>query len=338
MENVIYRQMTPGDPNSLIKVREPLRSPGPGEVLIRIRAMALNARDLAVMRGRYPIAAKPGLSPLSDAAGEIVATGEDVQRFSVGDRVVNSFYPHWYGGPLRDRPVQFSTTLDGWLSTYKVITAESLARMPDHMSFEEGATLPCSGVTAWSALACVGAGDTVLTQGSGGVSLFAIQIARLRGARVIATTTSAHKADKLKGLGAAHVIDVRQTPEWAKAVKELTGGKGVERIVEVGGPGTLQQSIRAIRYHGQISIIGALTIGADQPQFDWSHIFFSQARYECIGVGSRADLEDLIRAAANHQLQPVIDSTYAFDDFGQAVGRLSGRDVFGKVVVVTGEG
>jgi NADPH:quinone reductase-like Zn-dependent oxidoreductase len=300
---------------------------------VRIRATALNARDLSVMRGRYPISAKPGLSPLSDAAGEIVEIGKGVRRFAVGDKVVNSFYPQWYGGPLRDRPVQFSTTLDGWLSTYKVISAQSLSRMPEHMSFEEGATLPCSAVTAWSALVGVSAGDTVLTQGSGGVSLFAIQLAKLLGARIIATTTSAQKADKLKALGAEHVIDVRQIPEWSAAVKELTGGKGVERVVEVGGPGTLQQSIRAVRYHGQVSIIGALTIGNDQPQIDWTQLFFSQARYECIGVGSRADLEDMIRVAINHRLRPTIDSNYTFDDFDKAVERLAGRDVFGKVVI-----
>jgi len=333
LENLIYRQMTPGDPDSLIQVKEHLPQVGAGEVLVRIRATALNARDLSVMRGRYPVAAKPGLSPLSDAAGEIVEIGEGVRRFSVGDKVVNSFYPRWFGGPLRERPVQFSTTLDGWLSTYKVISAESLSRMPEHMSFEEAATLPCAGVTAWSALSGIGAGDTVSTQGSGGVALFAIQIARVCGARVIATTTSVHKTSKLKELGAEHVIDVRQSPEWASLVKDLTSGKGVECVVEVGGPGTLRQSIQAVRYHGQVSIIGALTIGGDQPHIDWAQLFFSQARYECIGVGSRADLEDLIRVAVNHRLRPVIDSSYAFDDFDKAVARLSGRDVLGKVVV-----
>jgi NADPH:quinone reductase-like Zn-dependent oxidoreductase len=333
LENLVYRQMTPGDPASIVQAKEHLPEVGADDVLVRIRATALNARDLSVMRGRYPIASKPGLSPLSDAAGEIVEIGEDVRRFAVGDRVVNSFYPRWFGGPLRDRPAQFSTALDGWLSTYKIISAESLSRMPEHMSFEEGATLPCAGVTAWSALSGIGAGDTVLTQGSGGVSLFAIQLARLCGARVIATTTSAHKTDRLKALGAAHVVDVRHSPDWAGVVKGLTNGKGVERIVEVGGPGTLQQSIKAVRYHGQISITGALTIGREPPQIDWVQLFFSQARYECIGVGSRADLEDLIRVAVNHQLRPVIDSTYAFDDFDKAIARLSGRDVFGKVVV-----
>jgi NADPH:quinone reductase-like Zn-dependent oxidoreductase len=333
LENVVYRQATPGDPTSIARVQEPLPQVGPGEVLVRIRATALNARDLAVMRGRYPLPALPNLSPLSDAAGEIVEIGEGVQRFAVGDKVVNAFYPFWFGGPLRDRPAQYSTTLDGWLAAHKVVSAESLARMPGHMSFEEGATLPCAAVTAWSALSGVGAGDTVLTQGSGGVSLFAIQLAKLFGARVIATTTSAHKADRLKALGAETIIDVRHSPDWAKAVKALTDGKGVERIVEVGGPGTLQQSIRAVRYRGQVSIVGALTIGREQPPIDWMQLFVSQARYECIGVGSRADLEDLIRVAVNHQLRPVIDSTYAFDDFGKAVARLSGRDVFGKVVI-----
>ena len=205
--------------------------------------------------------------------------------------------------------------------------------MPGHMSFEEGATLPCAAVTAWAALSGIGAGDTVLTQGSGGVSVFAIQLAKLFGARVIATTTSAHKADRLKALGAEAVNDVRQSPDWAEAVKALTDGKGVERIVEVGCPGTLQQSTQAVRYHGQVSIVGALTIGREQPPTDWMQLFVGQARYECIGVGSRPDLEDLIRVAANHQLRPVIDSAYAFDDFEKAVARLSGRDIFGKVVI-----
>lgn len=333
MENTAYRQTTPGDPTSLVRVTEDVPAPGTGEVLMRIRATSLNARDLAVLKGRYPFPSKPGVIPLSDAAGEILAIGEGVTRFAVGDKIVNSFYPQWFGGPLRVRPTQYATSVDGWLATHRVISAEALARMPEHLSFEEAATLPCAGVTAWSALKGITAGDTVLTQGSGGVSLFAIQLAKQSGARVLATTTSAHKADRLRALGAQEVIDVRAAPEWAAVAKELTHGVGVDRIVEVGGPGTLAQSINAVAYHGQVSIIGALTAGPDQPAIDFMRLFFSQARYECIGVGSRSDLDDLIRVVANHQLRPVIDSTYAFADFDQALARLSGRDVFGKVVI-----
>jgi len=333
VKNIAYRQTTPGEPTRLVQVTEELSPPGNGEVLMRIRATSLNARDLTVLNGRYPVKAKPGRIPLSDAAGEIVGIGEDVTRFSVGDRVVNCFYPQWFGGPLRVRPTQYGTSVDGWLSTYRVISAEALTRMPDHLGFEEAATLPCAGVTAWSALRGITAGDTVLTQGSGGVSLFAIRLAKKSGGRVIATTTSAHKADRLKALGADEVIDVRAFAEWAEIAKDLTNGLGVDRIVEVGGPETLSESIKAVAYHGQVSVIGALTAGRDQPAIDFMRLFFSQARYECIGVGSRSDLEDLIRATANHQLRPVIDSSFPFDDFDKALARLAGRDVFGKVVI-----
>ena len=333
MEATVYRLMTPGDPKSLVQVKEELPVPRGGEVLVRIRATSLNYRDLVMLNGRLPTPSKPGVVPLSDAAGEILAIGEGVTRFSVGDRVVSSFYGQWFGGPLRVRPIQYATTIDGWLATHKLVAAEALSHMPAHLGFEEAATLPCAGVTAWSALLGIDAGDTVLTQGSGGVSLFAIQLAKSLGARVVATTMSAQKSERLKALGAWEVIHVGTSTEWAKAVKVLTHGTGVDRIVEVGGPGTLPQSIKAVAYHGQVSIIGALTAGPDHPPIDFVRLFLSQARYECIGVGSRADLEDLIRVMANHELRPVIDSTFSFDDFDKALARLSGRDVFGKVVI-----
>lgn len=300
---------------------------------MRIRATSLNFRDLMVLNGQLPFPSKSKVIPLSDAAGEIIEIGEDVTRFSVGDKVVNSFYSHWFGGPLRVQPTQYATSVDGWLATYKVISAEALSRMPDHLSFEEAATLPCAGVTAWSALAGINAGDTVLTQGSGGVSLFAIQLAKHCGARVIATTTNAQKVERLRALGADEVIDIRADPEWSTTVRALTRGLGVDRIVEVGGPGTLQQSIRAVGYHGQVSLIGALAGLHDQPPIDFMQLFLSQAGYECIGVGSRSSLEELIRMIGNHRLRPQIDSTFTFDDFDQALARLCGRDVFGKVVI-----
>jgi NADPH:quinone reductase-like Zn-dependent oxidoreductase len=205
--------------------------------------------------------------------------------------------------------------------------------MPDYLSFEEAATLPCAGVTAWSALSGIQAGDFVLTQGSGGVSLFSLQLARLHGARVIATTTDKNKADRLKQLGADEVIDVATHSDWAMKAKEITQGRGVDRIVEVGGPGTLQQSIQAVAYHGQVSLIGALSAGQGNQPIDFSQLFQSQARYECIGVGSRSDLEDLMRAMKSHALRPTIDSIYHFDQFDKALEYFSGRSLFGKVVI-----
>ena len=221
MERVAYRQMEPGNPSSLVQVKEELPSPGSGEVLMRIRATSLNSRDVMMLSGRLPSPVKAGVVPLSDAAGEIIEVGPGTTRFSVGDRVINSFYATWIGGPLRNRPVPYATTIDGWLATHRVVPAEALSRMPAHLSFEEAATLPCAGVTAWSALSGIDAGDTVLTQGSGGVSLLAIQLASRSGARVIATTTSARKAERLKVLGAWEVIDVGASPEWAKPSRAL---------------------------------------------------------------------------------------------------------------------
>lgn len=334
MHSIAYRQRVPGKPLSLERVNEELPPPERGEVLMRIHATALNARDLAMLNGRLPMPVSRDVIPLSDAAGEVVALGEGVTRFAVGDKVVNAFYGEWIKGRPAVRPIQYATVVDGWLCTYRVISAEALSAMPAHLSFKEAATLPCAGVTAWSALLGVAAGDTVLTQGSGGVSLFAIQLAKAAGARVIATTTRGHKRDQLAALGADHVIDTSLNPEWALVVKELTGGFGVERIVEVGGPGTLDQSIQAVRYKGQVSIVGALGARANAPQISFSRLFQSQARYECIGVGSRTDLEQLIEMMSRHRIHPVIDSTFSFEQCQRALHRLSGRDLFGKIVLV----
>lgn len=333
METTVYRQEKPGDAKSVVQKREDLRSPGPGEVLIRVRASSLNFRDFKILNGQIPYPVKPNLIPLSDGAGEVLAVGEGVTRFAVGDRVVNAFNPTWFGGrPLRVRPIQYATALDGWLTTHKVVSAEVVSRMPAHLSFEEAATLPCSGVTAFAALLGISPGDTVLTQGSGGVGLFGIQIARACGARVIATTTSEEKRERLKALGAWEVVNVRTSPEWSKVVRDLTNGNGADRIIETGSPGTLAQSIRAVAFQGKVSILGAAA-GTDEPPIDALRLFISQARYECIGVGSRDDLEDLIRLYAVNELRPVIDSTYSFGEFHKAFARLSGRDVFGKIVL-----
>jgi NADPH:quinone reductase-like Zn-dependent oxidoreductase len=312
-------------------VEEDMPSPGPGEVLVKVKASSLNFRDFVIINGWFPAPVTPGRIPLSDGAGEIAAVGDGVRRFAVGDRVVNAFYPNWFGGSLNGVSEQYVTDHDGWLSEYRVVSAEALSRLPDHLSFEEGATLACAGTTAWTALAGIGSGDTVLTQGTGGVSLFAVQFAKAAGARVIATTSSAAKAERLKLLGADEVIDYAANPEWGATVRALTGGVGVDRIVEVSGPTSVAQSIKAVRRGGQISLIGIL--GGAQGSVDYMSIFLSFAHFVPISVGSRRDLEDMIRVINLHKIKPVIDSQFSFDNAQAAFDKLAQRQLFGKIVV-----
>ena len=328
-----YRLRAFGSPEGVVVGVEPKPTPGDGEVLIRIRASALNARDSIILSGYYPVPIQLGVVPLSDAAGEIEAVGSGVKRFKVGDRVVNSFFANWFGGALKEMPVQYVVDIDGWMTEYKVMSAEALVSMPQNLTFEEAATLPCAAVTAWSALKGIGAGDTVLTQGSGGVALFALQLAKALGARVIATTTGSEgKADRLRELGADHVIDVVESPEWGSAVRELTRGRrGVDRVVETGGPSTLPQSIAAVALGGQISLVGVLAGAAGG--VDFMTMFASQASFKPIAVGSRRDLEDMIDVLIQHDIHPVIDSVYQFGDAMSAWAHFSERNLFGKVVI-----
>jgi NADPH:quinone reductase-like Zn-dependent oxidoreductase len=306
-------------------------SPGTGEVLVRVRASSINFRDLIVANGWYSPPVALGRVPLSDAAGEVESIGPGVTRFKAGDRVVNAFFPNWFGGTFNAAPQQWVVDHDGWLTEYKVVNAEALVAMPRHLSFEEAATLPCAGVTAWSALSGVGAGDTVLTEGTGGVSLFAVQLAKALGARVIATTSDPDKAERLRQLGADHVIDYRATKDWGEQARALTGGRGVDRVVEVGGADTLAQSVKAIGYGGQISLVGILA-GAEGG-IDFMTMFRTHATFKAITVGSRRDLEDLGRVLVQHDIRPVLDSVYAFDDAKAGFSHFAGRRLFGKVVI-----
>src|SRR5229473_1632488 len=236
--------------------------PGPHEVLVRVQANSLNFRELSILRGYYPLPIRPDVVPVSDGAGWVVAVGSDVTRARVGDRVADVLFPHWIDGPwAQEYSAQIGGSLDGMLTEYAVLSEEGVVQIPDHLSFEEAAALPCAGVTAWNALTGarpLQAGDTVLTLGSGGVSLFALQFAKLFGARVIATTSSDEKAERLKALGADSVINYRTTPAWHEVVRELTDGQGVDRVIEVGGAGTLEQSIKSTAVSGQISLVGWL--------------------------------------------------------------------------------
>jgi NADPH:quinone reductase-like Zn-dependent oxidoreductase len=320
-----------GSLDGLVLVKRDIPSPGEGEVLVQVRASSLNFRDKIILDGWYPAPVPPGRVPLSDAAGDVVAVGAGVTRFKTGDRVINSFFPNWFAGSFNAMPEAYVVDRDGWLTEYKVVGVEALVSMPGHLTFEEAATLPCAAVTAWSALSGVKAGEAVLTQGMGGVSVFAVQLAKAFGARVIATTSSPEKARRLRELGADQVINYCDSPDWADQIRPLTGGRGVDRVVEVGGPDTLAQSVKTVAYGGQRSLVGVLAGAAGS--VDFMSMFLSQARFQPIVVGSRRDLEDLCRVIEQHEIRPVIDSVFSFADAKAGWSHYAGGKVTGKVVI-----
>jgi NADPH:quinone reductase-like Zn-dependent oxidoreductase len=311
--------------------------PGTREMLLRVRATSLNYRDLMVLKGGGRGPTKIGVVPLSDGAGEVASVGDGVSRFAVGDRVIGCFHPRWFGGPIKADYLtdRLGANLDGMLAEYAVVSEEAAVAMPSHLSFEEAATLPCAAVTAWVALTGphrVTAGDTVLTQGTGGVSIFALQLARLLGAEVIGTTSSTAKAERLKALGAAAVIDYIETPEWHEKVAELTGGRGVDRVVEIGGPDTLANSIKSLAVGGHISLIGS-SLSRPGIMLDPLLLGGRGMSLGSISVGSRADFEAMNRAIALHRLRPVIDRVFPFDAAQDAYRHFESRAHFGKVVI-----
>jgi NADPH:quinone reductase-like Zn-dependent oxidoreductase len=311
--------------------------PGPREVLMRVRATSLNYRDLMVLKGIGRGPAKVGVVPLSDGAGEVAAVGEKVTRVKLGDPIVGTFHPRWFGGPisgdyLTDR---IGANLDGMLADYAVLSEEAVVAMPSHLSFEEAATLPCAAVTAWVALTRdrrVTAGDSVLTLGSGGVSIFALQFAQVLGARVVATTSSAEKAERLKALGASEVINYREIPDWDERVRALTGGRGVDRVVEIGGPGTIAMSLKALAVGGHISLIGS-SLSPSGTGLDPLLLTGRGITLGSISVGSRADFEAMNRAITQHRLRPVIDRVFSFSEAKGAYRHFENRAHFGKVVI-----
>jgi NADPH:quinone reductase-like Zn-dependent oxidoreductase len=310
--------------------------PQRGEVVVRVRAVSLNFRDIAMVTGRYPRAVKKGLIPTSDGAGEVVEVGEGVTSWRVGDRVMGLFHPRWFGGPMQATMGResYGDQQDGWLAERKVVSQEAIVRVPDHLSFEEASTLPCAGLTAWSALSGpspVRAGHSVLVQGTGGVSIFALQLARAVGATVFATTSSGAKAQRLTQMGAAGVVNYRDEAEWGKRVRELSGGRGVDCVVEVGGPGTINQSLRAVALGGEIASIGFLA--SDNPGIDFFSLKLTSATFRNIAVGDRVGLEALSRAMAGVKLKPVIDKVFGFDAAREAFAYLDSGAHFGKVVV-----
>ena len=311
--------------------------PGPGEVLVRLRAASLNHRDLMVVSGTYNPRMKLPAVPFSDGSGEVEAVGEGVSRWKLGDRVCPIFVQRWLDGGASVEKSRTSlgagAQWDGVLREFGTFSEQSLVRMPEHLSFEEAATLPCVGVTAWNALNVSGklrAGESVLTMGTGGVSTFALQLAKLSGARVIATTSSDSKAERLTGLGADDVINYQSREDWDAAVLELTGKRGVDHVIEVGGSGTLNRSLNAVRHGGHVAMIGALTGPAE---FNPVAVFMKSVRLKGIYVGSRQMFEDLNRAMEVGKVNPVIDRIFDFDEVKDALRYMESGSHFGKVVV-----
>ena len=323
--------------DALVEVDLPIPKPGPRQVLVKVAACSLNYRDLAIALGSYRMPTKPSVVPLSDGAGEIVEIGSDVTRVKVGDRGAGCFFQRWIGGPpaADTHTSALGGSIDGMLREYAVLEEDGVVKLPNHLSFEEGATLPCAGVTAWHALvehAHLLPGQAVLIQGTGGVSIFALQFAHLVGAQVIVTSSSDKKLARAKELGATHGVNYKANPDWEKAVAELTGG-GVDHVVEVGGPGTLARSLRAIRIGGKITLIGVLSGAAEiNPML----IFSRRANVQGISVGSRQMFEAMNRAIAVSGLKPIIDKAFSFNDVPAAYRYLQSAQHFGKIVIRLG--
>ena len=309
--------------------------PGYGRVLIQVRATSLNYRDLIVARGNYP-GQKPSLIPMSDGAGEVVAVGEGVTRIKVGDRVAGIFFQDWLSGTITEEIMKsdLGGGIDGMLAEYVTLDQNGVVLLPDHLSYEEGATLPCAAVTAWHALVTKGnvrAGEIVLLLGTGGVSIFALKFAKLHGVRVIITSSSDEKLERAKEMGADETINYKTTPNWEEEVYRLTDSVGVDIVIEVGGAGTLAKSIKSVRYGGKISLIGVLSgvAGEINPQ----PILGKSINLQGIYVGSRAMFEAMNRAIAHHQLKPAIDRVFEFKEAKEAYQYMNSASHFGKIVI-----
>lgn len=331
-----YRLEKTGHLDGLSLCNEPDPTPGPSEVVIKVHANALNYRDLMVMRGAYRVPPRARVIPLSDGAGEVVALGADVTRVKKGDRVAGAFFQGWMGGHIEAEHLStdMGGSIDGMLSEYVVLNQHGVVKIPTHLSYQEAATLPCAALTAWCCLTDhrpLMAGDTVLTLGSGGVSVFAIQFARLFGARVIATTSSDEKIEKLKALGAHDVINYNTHPEWDKEVMRLTGKRGADFVIEVGGPGTLACSLKSAAIGGHVVQVGIL--GGVGQQLDPALFRGRSISTRSITVGSRQSFEAMNRAIEVNALRPVIDRVFSFADAKLAYQHLQEQKHFGKVVI-----
>lgn len=323
--------------DELALVERPDPQPAAGEVLVRFHAASINYRDLMVVNGTYNPKMKLPAVPFSDGAGEVAAVGDGVTRWKVGDRVMPIFAQRWFDGApsaeKRRSSLGAGAQWDGVLREFGTFGEDSVVRIPEHLSFEEASTLPCAALTAWNAISVSGnvrAGESVLTLGTGGVSVFALQFAKIFGARVIATSSSSQKIDKLHELGADDTVNYREQEEWDKTVLKLTDEVGVDHTIEVGGAGTLPRSIAATRFGGHIAMIGALTGAA---AFNPTTVFMKSVRVQGIFTGSKRMFEEMNRAISVNKLRPVIDRVFEFDEAKQALKYMESGSHFGKIVV-----
>lgn len=308
--------------------------PGPGQVLVAVRATSLSFRELMVLDGTYVLPVKPDVVPVSDGAGEVVAVGAGVDAIRAGDRVAATLFPSWQDGPFgAEHLAQRGGSLDGMLTELAVLDADSVVSIPRHLTYEEAATLPCAAVTAWNALTGDGTGvrpgDTVVVQGSGGVSLFALQFAKALGARVIATTSTPAKAARLRDLGADETVDYRTRPDWPGAVRELTGGRGADRVVDVAG--VLDESVKAAALSATIACVGF--VGGNAAPLDPRALFAAGATIRPVAVGSRAQFTAMNTLIEARGLRPVVDRVFPFDEASQAYDYYARGEAFGKVVI-----
>jgi NADPH:quinone reductase-like Zn-dependent oxidoreductase len=320
--------------DSLTPAERPQPRPGPGQVLVQMRAWSLNYRDLLVVKGAYNPKLRLPFIPFSDGVGEVVAVGDGVTRAKPGERVAGTFMQGWVCGDVTEAKARTALggALEGILAEYAVFDQDGVVTVPGHLSDEEAATLPCAAVTAWHALVSEGhvkAGDTVLVQGTGGVSLFALQFAKLLGARVIATSSSDDKLARVRQVGASDGINYKTTPEWGKRARELTG-EGVDHVVEVGGAGTISESLKAVRAGGTVSLIGILS---GTGSFNLTPILMKNVRVQGIFVGSREMFEAMNRAIALHRLRPVVDRVFGFTEVRAALRHMESGAHFGKICV-----
>lgn len=316
-----------------LRTHEP-RPPGPGEVAVAVHAVSLSFRELLVLRGQYVLPVKPDVIPVSDGAGQVVAVGTGVRGVRPGDRVTATLFPNWQDGPLDPaRLPQLGGSLDGLLTELAVLPERALVPVPEHLSYAEAATLPCAAVTAWNALTGDGVGvrpgDTVLTTGSGGVSLFAVQLAKVLGARVIATTGRTGKEQRLRDLGADHVVNYRAVPDWDAAVRDLTRGRGVDRVVDTAG--TLERSLKSLAINGHVAFVGSVS-GTWAP-LDPRLVFGVAATVRALAVGSRAQFTELTEVVTAHRLRPVVDRVFPFEDAAAAFRHYESTNPFGKVII-----
>lgn len=334
-----YELQGPGGVDEMKLVEKPVPVPGPGQVLVRLKAVTINYRDLLTVKGGYGSRQKFPLVPLSDGAGVVESVGAGVTRFKPGDRVTGSFFEGWLGGEPSEEKMRSNLggALDGVLCEYRTWPQAALVHTPGHLSEAEAASLPCAGLTAWSAVVKLGnirPGQTVLTQGTGGVSIFALQFAKMSGARVIATSSSEAKIEKLKALGADVTINYKATPEWGKLVRQQTG-HGVDLVVEVGGVGTLNESIRATRIGGTIAFIGVLA-GRPEAELRLPLMVMQQQRLQGVTVGSVEDLQAMANAIAVGRMKPVVDRVFPFAEAKAAFAHMAGGSHFGKVAITIG--